>query len=247
MFNKNRFNTSVFNGQSSTTTVTYFVSGSSLNRGLRDMILIKYNESLAARRRVPFDLISATDRMTGMIGQTVPLSAIKVYMNGGAENTATGNVTEIGGGIYSYELATSELTALGQLTIRISYSGAVPFKAVGQVVAFDPYDAIRYGLSSLPTTTPGTPGGFITFGNGTGQLYVNGVGGGYLALDQPVPATDVTNKNTQNVGDCLSVARAEGAGKWVFAGTIETVYGPDGVQVVRTFTLNDPQNPTQRY
>jgi hypothetical protein len=200
---------------SATRRVPYF-SGPAINRGFKDMILIKLNEATAGRRRIPFDLTSSTDFVTPLTGQTVALSAIKVYPNGGSEATATGSVVEIGGGLYYYECATGEVATLGQLTVRVNFSGALPYKAVGQVVSFDPYDATGLGLSGMN-----------------------------INLTQTVPIVDLSTKTTQNVGECFSAARAQGAGKWILSGTTLTLYGPDGT-VVRTFPLNDAVNPTQR-
>lgn len=67
-----------------------------------------------------------------------------------------------------------------------------------------------------------------------------------LNLDQTVPFADISAKTTQTVGDALSVARADGAGKWVLSGTTLTLYGPDGSTIVRQFTLDDATTPTTR-
>lgn len=69
-----------------------------------------------------------------------------------------------------------------------------------------------------------------------------------IDLDQAVPAADVSAKTTQTVGDCLSVARAEGAGRWVLdeANLTLTIYGPDGTTAVRTFALDSTESPMER-
>lgn len=61
-------------------------------------------------------------------------------------------------------------------------------------------------------------------------------------LNVPVPYSNITN----SMGDCLNAARSQGFGKWVFSGTTLTIYGPDGVTAVKTFTLNSSTAPTQR-
>lgn len=189
---------------------------SSINRGFKDMILIKLNEATATRRRVPFDMVSSSDNISALTGQTFAATDIMVYANGGTESQSVGTVAEIGGGLYYYQLDATEVATIGQLTVRINKTGAVPFKAVCQVVSFDPYDASALGL-----------------------------GGMNINMSQTVPVRDLSALTTQTTGDCLSAARADGAGEWTFVGTTETVKGPDG-STVRSFTLNDATNPTQR-
>lgn len=67
-----------------------------------------------------------------------------------------------------------------------------------------------------------------------------------IDLDQVVPFADISAKSTQTLADCLSAARADGAGRMALAGTTLTLYGPDGSTVVRSFTLDDDQSPTSR-
>lgn len=66
-----------------------------------------------------------------------------------------------------------------------------------------------------------------------------------INLDQILPINDITNKTTQTVGDALSVARADGAGKWSIVGNLLTIYGPDNSIIIQ-FVLDDTQNPTTR-
>ncbi len=63
-----------------------------------------------------------------------------------------------------------------------------------------------------------------------------------LDLTQAVP----TANTAQSVGDALNAARAQGFGKWVQAGNILTLFAPDGITPVRTFTLDSATDPTQR-
>jgi len=46
--------------------------------------------------------------------------------------------------------------------------------AVGQVVAFDPFDSVRLGITALPNANATDTGGLITRGSSTGQLVVAG-------------------------------------------------------------------------
>jgi hypothetical protein len=249
MFNTWRFNSVVFDASDApTSTNNYLVIASSkpsINRGLK-MQLVKLNEATASHRRIPFDMIQTTDYLSPGTGLTFAVSDIKVRAEGGSEADSAGTVTEIGGGLYEYELAASEVAALGKVTIRVVKTGMITYKAVAQVVGFDPYDSVRLGITSLPNAAASAVGGIVTIGTGAGQVSVDSAGGIYIALSQSVPATDLSSKTAQTVGDCLSAARAEGAGKWAMTGTVITIYGPDGAQVVRTFNLDSASNPTTR-
>jgi hypothetical protein len=99
------------------------------------------------------------------------------------------------------------------------------------VVANDPYDAADMGLSSLAALdgrVPASPAAVCDPMT--------------LDLMQAVPTSNTDN----TAGDALNAARAEGFGKWVRTGTTLDIYAPDGVTVIHSFTLDDPDTPTQR-
>lgn len=286
MFNSFGFNSSLFNSAASSQVAALLRR--SLNKGMRDMILVKLSEATAARRRFLFDLVSSADYVTPQTGQSVSLSEIKVCQNGGSEATSTGSITEIGGGLYYYEATASEVSTLGQITVRVNRSGCLAFKSVGQVVGFDPYsatvtvgtnnDKTGYALaanavdSSVFTQSAAdrmwssatrtlsafsfnvTVGGYasgqdpasLLLSTPANKLATTAAGEVNINLAQSVSIVNVSSKTTHNVGECLCVAWAEGAGKWTFSGNTLTVYGPDATSTVRAFTLNDTLNPTSR-
>jgi hypothetical protein len=60
-------------------------------------------------------------------------------------------------------------------------------------------------------------------------------------------AQSVPTSNTANtIGDALNAMRAVGFGKWVISGTNLSLYAPDNVTVVKSFTLNSSTAPTSR-
>lgn len=69
-----------------------------------------------------------------------------------------------------------------------------------------------------------------------------GTDGVKLDLTQAVP----TSNTAQTVGDTLNAARAQGFGKWVKSGTTLTLYANDGTTTVKSFTLDDADEPTSR-
>ena len=124
------------------------------------MWLIKQNEAIAARRRVPVALVDANgDPVTG---QTLSAGDMKISKNGGAEINHAGSFVEAGGGDYYYEFTQAEVDTLGFLRARIVKPGARTFRIAAQVVAFDPYESVRDSVENQlaavarpePTTTP---------------------------------------------------------------------------------------------
>lgn len=59
-----------------------------------------------------------------------------------------------------------------------------------------------------------------------------------LNLSQQIPVEDLTNKTTQNLGDCLSASRSAGAGRWAIDLDLNTLthYGPNN-ETLRVFDL----------
>jgi hypothetical protein len=63
-----------------------------------------------------------------------------------------------------------------------------------------------------------------------------------LNLTQAVP----TSNTDQTVGDALNSARAYGFGKWTITGNNLEYYAPDGLTIIKTFTLDNPNYPRRR-
>lgn len=114
-----------------------------------DMQQIKQNETSAARRRVIFDAVDATDGVTPETGLTWAAGEIRLSRNGGTEANHTGTVTELAGGTYLYEFTAAEVDTLGVLQLRTAKSGVRGARFRYQVVAFDPYSATNLGLSNV--------------------------------------------------------------------------------------------------
>src|SRR5688572_14337103 len=121
------------------------------------MLLLKLSEGTAARRRIPFRMVDADG--AAVTGISFAAADIKVSKNGAAEGNSGGSDTEIAGGLYYYEATAGELDTLGFVTLRATGAGAGVAVAVAQVVSFDPYDAVRAGLTALPNAAADAAGG----------------------------------------------------------------------------------------
>lgn len=123
-------------------------------------ILVHANEATAAQRRVYFDLRDATDGITAETGEAGGQPQIST--NGAAwTNTGIGTLTDIGNGRYYADLTQAAVATAGDI-VETRYKSANTAESPGdsvQVVAFDPADAVRLGLSSLPNAAADAAGG----------------------------------------------------------------------------------------
>ena len=117
------------------------------------MKLIKIGETTASKKRVQFLCVDASDGMTPEIGEAG--GQPEISWNGGAyTSTGIGVLVDLGDGNYYAELTDGVLATTG-VTIHPRYKSANTLEAVGtpvQVVAFDPDDAAKLGLTNLDAT-----------------------------------------------------------------------------------------------
>ncbi len=156
------------------------------------MFQIKQSEATAARRRIPVLFVSSTDGFTPV----TPTSPVAYISQNGATWVATTNTVAVatlaGGqaaaGVYYLELTAAELANLGWITVNVQASNARQYNAHVQVMAYDPYDVVRIGLTSIPNVAQGNAGALPT-GSATGQVTVatNNDKTGY-SLTQAFPA-----------------------------------------------------------
>lgn len=114
------------------------------------MLLIKQSEATAARRRVPLHLVSGTDGLTALTGQT---GAGRLSKGGGVSAATTNSLVEVDAtnmpGLYYLELTAAEVDTLGVLFVRYKSAGSAEYQIAVLVVALDPFDAAALGLSRL--------------------------------------------------------------------------------------------------
>lgn len=112
------------------------------------MQMIKLNEATVARRRIPVVLVDDTDGKTPETGVTLSAGDMKISKNGAAEANHAGTLTEVATGDYYYEPSAGEADTPGYLTGKIVKNGVRTFRFAVQIVAFDPYDATRMGMTA---------------------------------------------------------------------------------------------------
>lgn len=147
-------------------------------------MLVHANEATATYRRVYFHLVDATDGITPETGEASGQPQISV--DGAAwTNTGIGTLTAIGNGRYYADLTQATVATAGTI-VETRYKSANTAECPGdtvQVVAFNPRDAVRIGLSALPNAAADAAGG----------LPISDAGG--LDLDAKIGALSFTGGN----------------------------------------------------
>lgn len=195
--------------------------------------------------------------------QTVATDAI------GADQVAESAVSEIVTGVWG--ATTRTLTGLGDLGTAIASavwdaltSGMVTGGSIGKKLAdWIPLTetaildadasggtpgtaSIRGAISRLPASAPGAEGGLpVLDASGNLSASVTDITAAALdsIYDEEIGSAGATD-NTARAA--LKAAWAQGFGRWAIVGTTLNLYGPDGVTVVRQFTLDDASAPTSR-
>lgn len=114
-----------------------------------------------------FFMADAADHVTGKTGLTCTVTLSKA---GGSFASPSGAVTEIGNGWYKVAGNATDSGTLGPLLLHATASGADPADASYEVVAFNPQDSVRIGITALPNAAAEASGGLYTRGTGAGQI-----------------------------------------------------------------------------
>jgi len=114
--------------------------------------LFQQNEATAAHARVFLRLISSTDGVSALTGQT---GTGMVSKAGAAPAATTNSLVEVDAtnmpGLYYITLTATELDTLGAVAVRYKSAGSLEAIGFGAVVPFDPYatDKTGFSLSSV--------------------------------------------------------------------------------------------------
>lgn len=106
-----------------------------------------------------FLMVDSTDHVTGKTGLTPTVTLSK---NGGAFASASGSVSEVGNGLYKVAGNATDSNTVGELWLHATATGADPTDTSYTVVAYDPFDSVRLGLTALPNVVAAGNGGLPT-------------------------------------------------------------------------------------
>lgn len=133
------------------------------------MHLIELSEATTARRRVPVVLYDADG--LAVTGFTAGAGDIQMSKNGAAFTNAGGTLTELSDGCYYYEAAQADLDTVGFLVLKFEDALLRTTFLWVQVVAFDPYDASRLGMTDVLVS-----GGITKFKFAAGAIDAEAIG-----------------------------------------------------------------------
>ena len=138
---------------------------------------LQLSEATAAQRRLFFHAVDATD---GIAAETGLTGVGRLSKNGATTAATSASISEIDStnmpGRYYIELTAGELDTIGIIEFRYKAAACAEVVARAQVVSFDPYDAVRMGLTALPNAAAEAAGGLYTRGTGAGQINQNANG-----------------------------------------------------------------------
>jgi hypothetical protein len=127
-----------------------------------------------------------------------------------------GGFLHIGNGYYRLDVPDAAFAAGADgVLIHGIVTGMVVIGAYVQLVAYDPFDAVRLGLTALPNAAAEAAGGLYTRGTGAGQ--VNQPANG--RIDANVLSVAGTTQTARDLGNALPAAAPGAAGGVFIAGT----------------------------
>lgn len=106
-----------------------------------------------------FLMVDSTDHVTGKTGLSPTVTLSK---NGGAFASPSGAVSEVGNGLYKVAGNATDSNTVGELWVHATATGADPTDTSYTVVAYDPFDSVRLGLTALPNVIAAGNGGLPT-------------------------------------------------------------------------------------
>lgn len=129
-------------------------------------------------QNILFLLISSTDHVTGATGKTPTVTLSK---NGAAFGSPTGSVTEIANGWYQVAGNATDSNTAGPLALHATATGCDPYDDLFMVVAYNPLDSVRLGLTALPNAAAAASGGLPTVGATIPNATAGASGGLFIA------------------------------------------------------------------
>jgi hypothetical protein len=132
---------------------------------------------------------------------------------------SSGGFLHIGNGYYRLDLPDAALAAGSDgVLVHGVVTGMVVIGAYVQLVAYDPYDTVRLGLTALPNAAAEAAGGLYTRGTGAGQLNQPANG----RVDTNVVTIAGTTQTARDLGASVLLSSGTGTGQLDFtAGVVK--------------------------
>ena len=100
----------------------------------------------SAVRPLAFLLVSGTDHVSPVTGAT---PTVTISKNCGTFAAPAGAVSEVGNGWYALAANAADRNTLGPFLLHATAAGADPTDVEGTIVAYDPFDGAKLGLTGL--------------------------------------------------------------------------------------------------
>lgn len=150
-----------------------------------------------------FLLVLTSDHVTGATGLT---PTVKLSKSGGSGASPAGTVSEIDAtnhpGLYKVAGNATDTNTLGPLWLHASGTGTDPVDVEFTVVAFDPQDSVRAGLTALPNAAASAVGGLPVAVDTSGRVDVLKING--------------TSQTARDIGASVLLSTGTGTGQLDF-------------------------------
>ncbi len=153
-----------------------------------------------------FLMVDSTDHVTGKTGLS---PTVTISKNGGSFASPSGAVTEVGNGVYKIAGNATDSNTVGELWIHATGTGADPTDTSYTIVAYDPFDSVRLGLTSLPNAAAEAAGGLYTRGSGAGQINQTTNG----RVDANAVSMSGTTLTARDIGSSVLLSSGTGTGQ----------------------------------
>ena len=186
--------------------------------------------------------IAALNDLSSAEAQSAAAAALAAYdpptkaeMDAGLAGIDPPTTSEITTAVWA--AATRSLTDKADFTLTAAYDAAKAAASATDVATVDTVvNAIKAKTDNLPAS-PAAVGSAMTLTSGERTAIADAV------LDEEIDSAGATDDTLRAAA---KAAWAQGFGKWTLVDTTLSLYGPDGASVVREFTVDDADSPTQR-
>ncbi len=153
-----------------------------------------------------FLMVDSTDHVTGKTGLS---PTVTISKNGGSFASPAGAVSEVGNGLYKIAGNATDSNTVGELWIHATGTAADPSDCSYTIVAYNPFDAVRLGLTALPNAAAEAAGGLYTRGSGAGQINQPANG----QVDANTVKVSGTNQTARDLGASVLISSGTGTGQ----------------------------------
>jgi hypothetical protein len=168
-------------------------------------------------RALLFMMVDSGDHLTGKTGLS---PTVTISKNGGSFASPSGAITELANGWYKLAADSDDADTLGQLIVHAEDSGADPVDVVFEVVAYNPDDSTKLGLSIFPANFDQMA---IISGSGyarvAAELYYDSVADDYRVLPSHLQLLEIDGSGIASAKLADGVTHG-GSGSTIQAGTI---------------------------